>query len=248
MWDGLAAALALPGFAGLLACGAAAGLVYGFAGFGAALIFIPVAAALTDPGVALASFAVMASGSVVTILPRVWPVADRAATGFMILAATLTMPLGVALLTRLPEAPLRWAICGIVAATLAAVMAGWRITLSDRALPRLGLGATAGLMGGATGLLGPVVILVTLAGGAAAARMRANMALFLTTVTLLILPTLWWQGVLTLPVFWIGLILLPVYAGATLVGQALFRPGAERVYRGLAYAVVAGAVVLGLPV
>ena len=121
---------------------------------------------------------------------------------------------------------------------------GGGLLRSARILPRLRPWDTAwmsasGLMGGATGLLGPVVILVTLAGGAAAAQMRANMALFLTTVTLLILPTLWWQGVLTVPVFWIGLILLPVYAGATLVGQALFRPGAERAYRGLAYAVVA---------
>jgi uncharacterized membrane protein YfcA len=247
MPEALTLALADPGLPWLVGATIAAGLVYGFAGFGAALIFMPVAARVATPEVAVAAFSVCAVGSAFTMLPRTWPACDKRATGLMIAAAAATMPLGVALLTRLPEAPLRWAICALVAATLAAVISGWRLRMSDAAGPRLGLGAGAGLVGGATGLLGPVVILVTLAGGGAAARMRANLATFLTTVSLVLLPALWFQGALPPPVLWTGLVLLPVYMVATLAGQAAFRPEAERLYRGLAYAVVAGAVLLGLP-
>ncbi|MFO6464459.1 sulfite exporter TauE/SafE family protein [Jannaschia sp. KMU-145] len=248
MPDGLVAALVMPGIGWLVAAALAAGVVYGFAGFGAALIFMPVAARVATPEVAVAAFSVSAVGSAITMLPKTWPACDKRATGLMIAAAAVTMPLGVMLLTRLPEVPLRWAICIIVAITLAAVVSGWKLRLSDAAGPRLGIGAAAGVVGGSTGLLGPVVILVTLAGGGQAARMRANLATFLTTVTLVLLPALWWQGVLPPPVLWAGLILLPIYMAGTLIGQRLFQPGAERLYRGIAYAVVAGAVVLGLPV
>jgi uncharacterized membrane protein YfcA len=245
--DALLAALADPGLPWLMAATVAAGLVYGFAGFGAALIFMPVAARVASPEMAVAAFSVAALGSAVTMLPRTWPSCDKRATSLMIVSAIATLPLGTWALTRLPEAPLRWAICGLVAVTLAAVMAGWKLRLSDAVGPRLGIGAAAGVIGGATGLLGPVVILVTLAGGANAARMRANLATFLTTASLAILPILWLQGALPPPVFWTGLLILPAYMAATLAGQAMFRPGAEGFYRGLAYAVVAAAVALGLP-
>ncbi|MEM8849735.1 MAG: sulfite exporter TauE/SafE family protein [Pseudomonadota bacterium] len=248
MPDALVAALTDPSLPWLLAAVLAAGVVYGFAGFGAALIFMPVAARVASPEVAVAAFSVAAIGSAVTMLPKTWPACDKRTTVPMIVAATLTMPLGVMALTRLPETPLRWAICALVAITLAGVIAGWKLRLSNAPGPRLGIGAAAGLMGGATGLLGPVVILIALSGGDKAAQMRANLATFLTTVTLILLPSLWWQGVLPPPVLWLGLILTPVYMIGTIVGQRLFRPHAERLYRGLAYVVVTGAVLLGLPI
>ena len=46
MPEGFSAALALPGLWGLLGAVMVAGLVFGFAGFGAALVFLPVAVAL----------------------------------------------------------------------------------------------------------------------------------------------------------------------------------------------------------
>ncbi|MEM7710455.1 MAG: sulfite exporter TauE/SafE family protein [Pseudomonadota bacterium] len=246
--ESLAAALAEPSLPWLATAALAAGVVYGFAGFGAALIFMPVAARVASPEIAVAAFAVAAIGSAITMLPKTWPACDKRATVPMIVAASVTMPLGVMALTRLPETPLRWAICLLVAATLAAVIAGWKLRLSDAPGPRLAIGATAGLLGGATGLLGPVVILVALSGGDGAAKMRANLATFLTTVTVILLPSLWWQGVLPPPILWTGLILTPIYMAGTLLGQRLFRPGAERLYRATAYAIVAGAVLLGLPV
>ncbi|MEM7710553.1 MAG: sulfite exporter TauE/SafE family protein [Pseudomonadota bacterium] len=248
MPEALTAALTDPSLPWLLAAVLAAGVVYGFAGFGAALIFMPVAARVSSPEIAVAAFSVAAIGSAITMLPKTWPACDKRATVPMILAASATMPLGVMALTRLPETALRWAICALVALTLAAIIAGWKLRLSDAPGPRLGIGAAAGLMGGSTGLLGPVVILIALSGGDNAAQMRANLATFLTTVTLILLPSLWWQGVLPAPVFWLGLILTPVYMAGTLLGQRLFRPQAERLYRSLAYAVVAGAVLLGLPI
>ncbi|MGB3556569.1 MAG: TSUP family transporter, partial [Jannaschia sp.] len=97
--EGLGIALATPHLLWVLAAVLTAGIVYGFAGFGAALIFMPVGARLLPPEVAVGAFAVSAIGSAATMLPRVWPQVDKARTGWMILAATITLPLGLMVLT-----------------------------------------------------------------------------------------------------------------------------------------------------
>lgn len=247
MPDGLLLALGQPGLALLLLTALLAGVVYGFAGFGAALIFLPVGARILPPEAAVAAFSLAGLASVVTMLPRTWREADRVATSRMILAALAAMPLGVWLLRQADPVPIRWAICLLVAVTLLAVLAGWRMRLPPGPGSRLGLGAAAGAVGGATGLLGPVVILVTLATGEGARQMRANLASFLTVVNAALLPMLWLQGALTARAAWIGLLLLPVYMAGTVLGAALFRPRWERLYRGLAHGTVAVALVAGLP-
>jgi uncharacterized membrane protein YfcA len=245
---GLAEALALPG---IWACAAAvltAGVVYGFAGFGAALIAMPVLTRHLEPEAAVSAFALAGLGSAATMLPRVWPQADRRATLWMILAAALTAPWGLWVLAHADPDPLRWAICALVAATLLAVMSGWRLRLGSGPGARLSLGAATGLVGGTTGLTGPLVIVTNLASGDGSARMRANLAAFLTSLNFVFLPILAAMGVLTSAALWTGALFLPLYVAGTEIGHRLFRPGRERLYRALAYAAVAGAVLLGLPV
>ena len=247
MPEGLAAALATPGLLALLVALLAAGVVYGFAGFGSALIFIPAGSAVVGPETAVAAFAIASLGSVATVLPGAWARADRRATGVMIAAASLSMPAGVWLLRHGDPEALRWAVSGLVAATLAATMAGLRLRVGDGTAPRAAVGALTGVVGGATGLLGPIVILVGLGSGAGAVSVRANIAAFLTVINVVLLPQLALQGGIGPSALWLGALALPLYTLGTLVGRALFRPGAERFHRGLAYAVVGASAVAGLP-
>ena len=247
MPEALAQALATPGLGIVLAAVAAAGLIYGFAGFGSALVFLPVAAAILSPAVAVGAFAVASVGSLLTVLPGAWARADRRATLVMLAAATLTMPAGVWLLGHVDPVALRWAVSGLVAATLAATVAGARLRLGEGTGPRVAVGGLTGLVGGATGLLGPIVILVGLGSGASAAVMRANVAAFLTIVNVVLLPQLALQGVLDAPTLWLGVIAFPLYTLGTIGGRALFDPSAERLYRRLAYGVVGASALLGLP-
>lgn len=247
MPEGLAAAVAVPGFPWIAAATLLAGLVYGFAGFGAGLVGLPVAARFLPPEDAVAAFSIASWAAAATVLPRVWPQSDRRATGWMILSAVLALPIGLVVLTGAPAVPLRWAICGLVAATLGAVMTGWRVRLGAGAAPRLAVGTTAGLIGGATGLIGPVVILLSLASDEAMARMRANLASFLAVTGMAFPLVIWSQGALSGRAAWLGLALLPVFGIGTALGSTLFRPGLEPFHRRLAYGVVASAAVTGLP-
>ncbi|MFQ6547754.1 sulfite exporter TauE/SafE family protein [Aestuariibius sp. 2305UL40-4] len=248
MPEGLSAALALPGLWAVLGAVTVAGVVYGFAGFGAALIFTPIAVAFIAPETAIAAFALSALVSVFTVVPSAWGEADRRAAGTMIAAAILAAPLGVLGLSVLDREVIRTIVAIIVAITLAALIAGWRFSAPPTLASRAGIGAGAGVMGGMTGLNGPIVILFQLAGSDGARRARANLILFLTATSISFLPLLWMQGLLTVEALWLGLILMPLYAVGTRVGKALFTPGREPIYRGVAYVIIGLAALAALPV
>lgn len=247
MPDGLIAALAQPGLSVLVAATFLGGLVYGFAGFGAALIFMPLATAVIPPELAVASFAVSAVVSLVTLVPRAWAAIDRVAVVWMIAAAFVTMPLGIWLLRVVDATVLRLAISGLVAVTLGALVLGWRYRAVPGPWVRVAVGAATGVLGSATGLMGPIVILFNLGAGAPAAQTRANTLVFLTLVSILLLPQMAVQGALSGPALWLGLVLLAPYGIGSLAGQWLFHPGREALYRRAAYLVIAAALVAGLP-
>ena len=225
-----------------------AGLVYGFAGFGAALIAIPVLSAVTTPVAAVGAFSLTALGSLVTVVPRAWASADRAAVGWMLGPAMATLPLGIWVLRTGEPNAIRWLVALLTLGTVAALASGWRRRTAGGRGARLGVGAATGLVGGATGLSGPVVILFQLSGGDTAERTRATIVLFLSLYSVLTLPALWIGGVLTAGSAGLGAVLFGPYLVATWAGQRLFGRGSEALYRRVAYLVVAGAGAAALPV
>jgi uncharacterized membrane protein YfcA len=168
--------------------------------------------------------------------------------GQLLLAAMVGFPAGVWVLATWEDATIRWTVSGVVLVTLAALLAGWRMKTAPGVRARLGVGAATGVVGGATGLTGPVVILFNLGAGAPAAVTRANTLVFLTLSSGLLLPQLWAQGLLRVEALWLGLLLAVPYALGNRIGQALFDPGAEVVYRRVAYAIIAASALAGLPV
>lgn len=248
MPEGLAGALATPGLPLLALAALLAGVVYGFTGFGAALLFLPLASGVVEPVGAVLLMALFGLPSTAVVLPRAWARADRP-TAFLMLAAALpTLPLGLWLLTAVPEAPLRWAMCGVVALTLAALLAGWRVEAEPSRAARLAVGAGTGLLGGATGLTGPIVVLFHLARGEGAERARAGTILFLTLLSLVMAGALAARGLFTAPTLWLAALLAPLYAGGTAAGQAFFDPAREALYRRAALGLIGLAVLAGLPV
>jgi uncharacterized membrane protein YfcA len=166
----------------------------------------------------------------------------------MLAGALVALPAGTWTLARLDPLPVRWAISVLVALTLAALVAGWLYrTLPKRPTLAAG-GALAGLVGGATGLTGPAVILFNLAGPGDARRTRANTLVFLTLLGIALIPGLALQGLVTAQALWTGALLAPVYVAGGRLGQWLFRPERETLYRRTAYVTILAALVAGLPI
>ncbi|MCF6232278.1 MAG: sulfite exporter TauE/SafE family protein [Rhodobacteraceae bacterium] len=240
--------LAMPGLVQVLAITVAAGVVYGFAGFGAALVFMPVAIVFVPIEMAVAAFAISALASLVTVVPRAWKQADRRATGLMVLCAGLTLPVGIYILRTNDVVTMRWVVLAVTAITLVVLVSGWRYSAAPTKTTRAGVALATGLVGGATGLVGPIMVLFQLGGQDTIARSRANTMVFLTITSLLTAPMMVLQGMLTKEAVALGLILIVPYGLAARLGQALFDPARQRLYRGVAYFIIGAAIIMGLPV
>jgi uncharacterized membrane protein YfcA len=250
MWmpEPLAAALATPGLGWLLLTISVAGVVRGFSGFGTALVFVPVAGIFLAPQVIVAVMMLTGLVSSSALLPRAWGQADRREVGLLALAALLTVPLGLWLMTRLDPVLIRWCVAVIATVTLAALVSGWRFSGRVSRPQLAGIGALAGGIGGMTGLTGPAVILFYLAGQSAAQAVRANTILFLAALDVVIVVNLLVQGAVDWALVALALVLAVPYVMTSLIGQGLFDPRHERLYRWVAYAVIALAVLSGLPI
>lgn len=248
MPDWLAPVLDVPGLGWMVFTIAAAGIVRGFTGFGTALIFVPVAGQFLPAADVILIITLTGVASTAALLPRALRDADKAEVGLMALCAMLTVPLGIHLLRTLPEETIRWSVTVIAGGTLLALVTGWRYrgTVGKPGLAAIGL--AAGVLGGLTGLTGPVVILFYLAGLKAARVVRANAILYLALLDAAIVVNLVLAGLSDSRMIGVAVVLGVPYFITTLIGQRLFDPTHDRAYRRMAYAVIALAVLSGAPV
>jgi hypothetical protein len=248
MPEALLAVFGLPGIAWLALAMAIAGLVRGFAGFGTALIFVPVAGMFLAPAQVVGTIVITGVFSTAALLPRAWRQGDRAEVGWLVLAALPTVPVGLWLITQLDADVVRWTVAVIAGGTLALLILGWRFTGTVGRGGLLVIGALAGLMGGLTGLTGPMVILFYLSGQAVAQSVRANTILFLAALDVVIVANLLISGTVEMNIVWLAVVLAVPYFITTMIGQALFDPKLEKTYRALALTVIGLAVLSGLPI
>ncbi len=248
MPEAISAALAMPGLWILLAAVFVGGLVYGFAGFGAALVFMPIAALVVTPAEAIAVFVLPALGSAALLLPEAMRLTDKNRLFQMLVPSLLGLVLGLWILRTMDVLWMRWCISIAVLASLALMMAGWRRAITETVATLRGVGAAAGFFAGATGMAGPVIILFNLSGHLDVARMRANTLSFLTLLGVAMIPIMAVQGMFTLEIMVIGAIISPVYMVGNVIGRRIFNPSRAGIYRALGYGTIFVAGVMGLPI
>nr|WP_171178775.1 sulfite exporter TauE/SafE family protein [Ruegeria sp. HKCCD8929] len=248
MPDALHAALATPGLIWLCLTIGAAGLVRGFTGFGTAMIFVPVGTQFLP--VADVVFMMAATGifSTMALAPQAWRECDKGEVSTLALAAAVTVPMGLWLMTRIDPVALRWIASGVIGLTLLAVITGWRWQGRLGWPGRFAIGGGAGTVGGMTGLTGPVVIVFYLANARDVRRVRANTIIFLAMLDIVIVANILLGGLADTATLWVALILTVPYLITTLIGKRLFDPSLEKLYRVASYGVIAAAVISGLPV
>jgi uncharacterized membrane protein YfcA len=216
-----------------------AGFVRGMAGFGAALILTPVFSAFYTPAVAIP---VLGFADWVMSMPMVLKSFRRCAWREVLplaLAAVVTVPLGSYVLAATRPDVLRIAISIFVLLAVAALASGWRYRGTPSMPVTLGVGGLAGVMGGAIGMSGPPVVLFWLGGQADAAQARTNTLAFfgvsaLATMTMYVVNSL-----LTPRAIVLAIILMPIYGLGLFLGSRAFRLLPERVFRFVAFSLIA---------
>lgn len=223
---------------------AVAGTVRGFAGFGAGLMMIGPLSLLYGLPAAVVAVAVIDGGAAAAMLKGVWGVADRRRALVAAAAAAVTLPVGTYILQTAEPEFLRRAAGAAVLAFVLLISIGmrWR----GGGMPATaGAGAAGGLIGGATSLIGPPVILYMLARQEPADRTRATLAIYITVVVLTQAVVLaiaeTTGGVAGWGAWGRAALLIPIYAAGIYAGRRMFGLASPVFYRRVALALVTAA-------
>lgn len=243
-----AAAMADRRFGWAVGVSALAGLVRGFAGFGSALIYIPLAAAIYDPRVAsvtllLIDFTASAPFTIPEFRKSTW----RELTPISV-AMAVAVPFGTWALLVLDPIVLRWFIAAMVLGLLAFLMTGWRFRGEPGMPVTIGVGLFAGFGCGAVQIAGPAPIIYWLSRGAPAMTMRANLMVFFVFAGIVVLISYLVEGLFTRELVALSLLLGIPYVVTLGIGAYFFHGSSDRLYRNVAYAIITLAAVLSLPV
>lgn len=151
-------------------------MLRGVTGFGFAMAAVPLMSLVVSPLQAVLSAQVLQALAVPVDLRRLQSALDRVALGRLFLGMAVGTPLGVWLLSTLPDAALRLGIAGIVLAGLLALLA--RVRLPDRRGVAWIAGALSGLCAGMAAMPGPPAVAYFLGRNTAAAVTRASLMVF----------------------------------------------------------------------
>jgi uncharacterized membrane protein YfcA len=248
MFDFLPADLSARALAFLLATAFVAALARGFSGFGAALIFLPLAATVVDPKIAAPLLLITDAALSAGFVPNAWARADKREVGIMGLGAAIGIPLGTLMLVRTDPLVIRWTVVALATLTLALLMSGWRYRGRPTRPLTFGVGAFAGVCSGAAQVGGPAVIAYWLGSSSPAAIIRANIILYFAISTAIAIVSYFAGGVMTAAVVKLALVVGPVYGLGLFIGARLFGVADEAIFRRLCYALIAVAVLVSLPV
>ncbi|WP_027059772.1 sulfite exporter TauE/SafE family protein [Mesorhizobium loti] len=232
----------------LLAAAFIAGFARGFSGFGAALIFMPLASSVIGPQSSAPLLLIIDAVAALGLLPRGWLLADRPSVGTMTLGALVGVPLGTYALARMDPLTLRWSIVLLVVLLLGLLMSGWRYHGRPATPLTIGVGGLAGFFSGAAQVGGPPVVAYWLGGGGNGVVVRANIVLYFAISSALTGASYLAGGLITRPVLVLALVTGPFYGFGLYLGSLVFGQTSERGYRWACYGLIAMASIVSLPV
>lgn len=220
-----------------------AGMVRGFAGFGAAMVMTPVFSALHGPAVGVPLCLLLEIAVALPLLPGVVRLVDWRRIGLLLVGAVVGVPLGTFVLTGSEPEPMRWAISAIVLMAVVLLASGWRFGGRPRPATTLAAGASSGFLNGLAGMAGPPIAFYYLAGNETATRVRANLTTYFVFVDLAALSAFLVRDLVAWDTAVRAAFLSPAVMLGGVLGGLLFPLASERFYRRLALALLVGVAV-----
>jgi len=230
------------------AISAIAGAARGFTGFGSALIYVPLISAVYEPKLAAVSLLLIDSATGVPYGVNAFRHCDWRDVGPIAAAALVMLPLGTFLLLAVDPIVMRWFIGAFVLCALPLLAGGWRYHGKPKLPISLAVGGIAGLTSGAVQISGPPVILYWLGGALKAATARANMFVFFAALDVAGLINYFVEGLFNPQSVALALLLAIPYTLLFLFGALFFHRTSEGIYRRIAYAMIALAGLVSLPI
>src|SRR5437660_4776082 len=223
------------------------GTARGFSGFGSALIFMPLASSMAAPKLVAALLLIIDFVAAAPLIPQAWRQADRKATAVIVFGALIGVPIGTWFLSRLEPVTTRWIISAFVFALLLLLLSGWRYRGKDHAAISIGIGGLSGFCSGLAQTGGPPIVGYWLGRPLPSVIARANIVLFFGASDFFSGVSYATAGLITMDAIKFAFVVGPVYGIGVWFGALLFGRASETVFRAICYALIAAAVIFGLP-
>lgn len=224
-----------------------AGCVRGYTGFGSAMIFMPVAGAYLGPKAAIGIMSIIDAVMQFAMLRSTWRHARWGEIGPLFVGYVAGLPVGVWLLTTIDPTPVRWVTSLSIVLVLTLMLSVGRIERSPGMPATLATGVASGLISGLASLGGMVLSLFWLAGPSHNAGVRGSSVAFFVPASIISMSLLALAGIYTSEVFRIAAWTILPYGVGIGLGALLFDKADPRMFRPVAFAVIAAAALTSLP-
>jgi uncharacterized membrane protein YfcA len=226
----------------------AAGAVQGLAGFGSALVAVPLLALLLPVETVVPLMALLGMTVSALNVPHLRHAVRLSAVTRLLAGYLIGTPLGLFALTRAPEAAMLGALGAFLCAYAALSLAGRQPRATWLREHRVGLGVASGALGAAFSTNGPPVILHVAAHSEwDPDRQKATLVLFFTLSSAITVTAHALSGLVTHDVLVLYCWCIPLLVLGTRLGIALYRRLGPHDYRRLTFVLVliTGAMLLG---
>ncbi len=222
-----------------------AAVLRGYSGFGFSSLTVTSLALFMPPKMVVPTIFMLEIAASVHLLPGVFRQVDRKLLGQLLVGTLICTPIGVWLLTHLPEAHTRLMICLMVLSCAILLLLGLEQKNANPRLP-MATGFVSGLANGAAAIGGLPVVLMMLYTQMSPIATRATLVAFFAFTDIYALIWTGHQDLLTDDVITLGIVfLVPMVIGLS-VGRFLFKRSGQKSFRNLALVLLISVSVIGL--
>jgi len=231
-----------------LAIAVLAGMVRGFSGFGSAQIYIPLIAAVYSPRVAAVTLLLIDTLGAAPFTVRAFAYCTWREVLPIYIAAAIAAPFGTLALMVIDPIVLRWFIAILVVSLVGILMSGWRYHGRPSLPVTAGVGLISGFGGGAVQIAGPPVLIYWLSTANNVVTVRADFLVYFLLLDATLCVIYFFQGLITPELLALSLLLAIPFFAAIAAGATMFHGTSDLLYRRIAYAIIAAAALISLPV
>ncbi len=224
------------------------GIVRGFSGFGAATVYMPIASSVVTPSIAAPALLLCDLPSSLAFLRDALHNVRADDLKPLFLGAFVGFPLGLELLVRTDPVVVRWIASAVILSSMVIIASGWRYRGPSSRLLEVGIGLISGILAGIAQIGNPPIVVYWLGRDMPPERVRANLIVYFTVLTVIGITVFALKGLLTSFVLTIAAVTLPGYALGMWLGKRLFHMAPKAAFRKISMVVVFCAILLSLPV
>lgn len=208
-----------------------AGFLRGFLGFGGSLLIVLVVNATVGPHMAVPLACLSGLPATIQLLPDAIRYSDRSFALPFGAMSLVFVPVGTWLLFTIDVSLMKVMISLTVLAMVLCLYRDWKAASLAHPIA-IGLaGAVAGLVQGVAGAGGPLAVALALGYPGSAENQRGNVLGALTFLASAPVISLWSYGLFTREVVFMSIVAIPLYSGATVIGQRYFSSRGHLHYR-----------------